>query len=76
MIPYFTTVRMTVIEKRESTGVGKDVAIRECLYTVGGDTQMGSAATENIMENPQKLRIDLPLIQQSQLWVYIQWKLK
>ena len=27
---------------------------------MGGDTQKGSAATENIMENPQKLRIDLP----------------
>ena len=27
---------------------------------MGGDTQMGSAATENIMEIPQKLRIDLP----------------
>lgn len=36
------------------------MAIRECLYTEGGDTQMGSAATENIMEIPQKLRIDLP----------------
>ena len=36
------------------------MAIRECLYTVGGDTQKGSAATENIMEIPQKLRIDLP----------------
>ena len=30
------------------------------MYTVGGDTQKGSAATENIMEIPQKLRIDLP----------------
>ena len=60
MIPHFTTVRMAVIEERGSTGVGKDVARRECLYTVGGDTQMGSAATENIMEIPQKLRIDLP----------------
>ena len=36
------------------------MARRECLYTVGGDTQKGSAATENIMEIPQKLRIDLP----------------
>lgn len=36
------------------------MTIRECLYTEGGDTQMGSAATENIMEIPQKLRIDLP----------------
>ena len=30
------------------------------MYTVGGVTQMGSVATENIMEIPQKLRIDLP----------------
>ena len=27
---------------------------------MGGVTQMGSVATENIMEIPQKLRIDLP----------------
>lgn len=56
MIHHFSTVRVAVIEEREKTGVGKDVARRECLYTVGGDTQMGSAATENIMEIPQKLR--------------------
>ena len=30
------------------------------MHTVGGDTQMGSAPPENIMEIPPKLRIDLP----------------
>ena len=40
MMHHLATVRIATLRERERAGVGEDAAIRECLYPVGGDTEM------------------------------------
>ena len=69
---HLTLVRMPIIKETRDNKFwqGQQREPWTSLTVMG----TGAAALENSMGVPQKLKIELPLIQQFQFWVYVQRK--